>query len=279
MPKHHHRLEAPTLDEQPATPAAPEVGPLAESEPRRESVDTVRQLMDAWRDEYEQTDDGKRKSELAYRMVRMDMACQAANLSPDEVKIREAESGVLGFYVPSTGEIAITTGGLALDAEHYQDVLKHESTHAGKMNVHRISDEGLTQHNVERGGGATLHDIYPQEMKKAEETFEKIGIPKALELYNFDKPGELIDYWLSVEWNDEWKNKWQAELGDQDVADESVRQELIEGAMKEWLGKLEENFEAAAPRLLANAEQQGFDFAETHEREFARVVKEFEEKQ
>ena len=47
-----------------------EQSPVNETEPLRESVDTVREMMDLWRQQYE-TAEGEAKQELAYRLVKM----------------------------------------------------------------------------------------------------------------------------------------------------------------------------------------------------------------
>lgn len=271
-PKSYHLESGIDLEEPPVSGETG--GPaLTEAEPLRESIDTVRQLLDSWKQEYDQTESGERKSELAYQIVKMGEALTAATLNADEVKIRETEPGVLGFYVPSTGEIAITPAGLSLPAEHFKDVLVHEATHAGKMTGKRISDEGLAQLQTRQRVGGAMHGIYETEQKQASQTFARVGVSRVLEEYDFDRPAELIQLYLETEWQDAWKNQWSAKIGnDPTIKTEGGRKELLQGEMKDWSEKLEKDFKDAAPRLLEKAEPEGFDFFKAHQKVFQEIV-------
>lgn len=253
----------------PETPATEPETPV-EQEPLRESVETVGELLDAWKAEYDQTDDGERKRELAYRLVKMAEALSASGLNAVDVTIRESEPGVLGFYVPATGEIAMTPAGLDLPAEHFKDVLVHESIHA-----EGISDEGLTQRETERRVHGAMSGIYPDERAETVETFKKMDFESVLEAYDFKNPQELIELYLEVEWHDARRDKWQDELGQrQEIASVEGRQELLDHELKDWVDRLEENFNKAAPRLFLKAKESGFDFAKTHEKIFAATIAE-----
>lgn len=247
---------------------APE-GTGAEEEPQaetvqeevvRESAESVAELLDQWREEYQTTKDGERKRELAYRMVQLDLALGSAKLRPEQVKIAEAHSGVLGFYQPDSRDIFFTPEGLDLPAEHYRDVLIHESTHAGKITGHRILDEGLTQLETERHIGTPLRGIYESEKKKVEKAFGG-GVPDAMELYDFENPGELVKFYLETAWHDRWEVGWKEKFADEPVAaTERERARLFDRKLAEGADKIEERFKKATPNLYAKLKQLGFDF-------------------
>ncbi len=268
-------LEPPPVDQEEsgAESPAPEPEANVEQEPLRESIDTVDQLLDAWKAEYDQSEDGDRKHELAYRLVKMGEALSASGLRANEVTIRESEPGVLGFFVPATGEIAMTPAGLNLPAEHFKDVLVHEVTHKKG-----ISDEGLTQIITRQEVSGAMHGIYESEQKQVNETFNKLDIASVIDAYDFDHPKELLELYLEVEWQDEWKNTLATDLADDPRRlTDSGRKKIIEGQLKDWTAMLDENLEKAVPRLFAESKAKGFDLSEAHKKYFAKIVEESQE--
>lgn len=247
-------------EQSPETPAEP-IG--TESEPLRESVDTVRELLDAWKLEYDQAD-GDRKAELAYRIVKLGEAVTFAGLSADRVYIREDEAGVLGFYLPDTGEIAITPQGLDLPPEHFQEVLVHEATHAGITTGKQIHDEGLTQIVTRQRVSNSMSGIYESEQRDAHEAFGAVGLKRVIDEYDFDHPTELIELYLETEWREGWESRWRTTAEPDALATPERRKAFLEGEAREWVERIEEAFEKAAPRLLDKAERLGFDFAVAH---------------
>ncbi len=235
---------------------------IVEAEQPRESVETVTQLMDLWRLEYETATDD-RKAELGYKIIKMGVAISASGLNADQVKIREAEPGVLGFYVPSTGEIAITLAGLELPPAHFMDVLVHEATHAG-ITGKKVADEGLTQIITEKKVAGAMSGIYEQEQKETTETFSALDMKHVIDTYDFEKPRELIELYLQTEWRDASRSKWNDAFENKDLLSEDQEKYFLEHEATEWIEQLEDALELAAPRLLERAVFEGFDFEAVH---------------
>lgn len=263
--------------DQESEPGQVEVEPVAEqveAEPLRESAETVAQLMAGWKDEFENPETpSDRKQEVAYRYVKLGEAITLSGLKAGEVKIREAEPGVLGFYVPSSGEVAMTLAGLELPPEHFRDVLVHEATRAGVTTDKPISDEGLTQIVTRQRVHGAMHGIYESEQRQAHQAFDATGLDRILEAYDFERPQELITLYLKTEWSDAWRDRWQKEIGHQaELQTKDGRQEVMDGPLKEWFERMEKVLEEAAPRLMAKAKDIGFDFAEASEQTLAELV-------
>lgn len=253
----------PIMPDEELPPTEPAPTEVAEAEPQRESAETVAELLDAWKADYEQAE-GDQKQELAYRIVKLGEAISFSGLQASDVKIRESEPGVLGFYVPSTGEVAITPAGLALPPEHFAHVLVHEATHAGVTLGKLIGDEGLTEIATKQKISNAMHGIYEQQQGDVRASFSTLGINRVLEVYDFDKPRELLELYLQTEWADQWKNKWSQEAPIAVLVTEADRKTFIENYAHTWTEQIEKNFETAAPRLFAKAEAEGFDFAAEH---------------
>ena len=275
-PIHETPPEEPPVPEVPEIPEIPpdQPEPNAETEPLRESIDTVAQMMEHWREQYDHAE-GPEKQELAHRLVRMGEALALSGLHADQVKIRETTPGILGFYLPATGEIAITPAGLSLPAEHFQDVLVHEATHAGITTRKEIGDEGLAQIVTINKVSGAMPGIYESEQASAREAFAGIGLDRVLDKYDFDRPAELIELYLQTEWHDAWRDHWQTEVGEQsEISTGAERQELLEDKMKDWVERLEKTFEEAAPRLFEKAKTSGFNFDKTHQKLFQKNAEE-----
>lgn len=245
-----------------------------EDQPLRESALTVRELLDGWRAEYDLSQDRGRKEELAYRMVKLAEALASANLQAEAVRIRESEPNVLGFFVPSTGQVAMTPAGLEWPAEHYRDVLVHEASHAGQKTDTQVADEGPAQLLTRRSVPGAVRGIYETEQRATQRAFDTVGLTRALEAYDFDDPAELLNLYLEVEWQDAWRERFRSELRDDERRQSPRgRRDLLEhGAVQAWTERLRRQLEAAVPRLLERAEQQGFDLDERHRELFERAV-------
>ncbi len=261
----------PEVEVAPPEDGQPEIPETPEAEPRRESVENVQELLDNWAVMYEEAEGGE-KQELAYKIIRLGEALSASGLSANSVKIQESESGVLGFYVPASGEISITPEGLSLPPEHFKDVLVHEATHAGITTGREVADEGLTQIITERKVSGAMSGIYESEQAEAQEGFKGVGIEQVIDTYDFQKPNELLDLYLKTEWEDAWKNEWEKKLSEVDLSTPEARREQLDGPLKEWLDRLEQALEDSAPRLLGKAEDNGFDFNSEHEKFFALAI-------
>ncbi|MBI5466920.1 MAG: hypothetical protein HY975_01760 [Candidatus Kerfeldbacteria bacterium] len=235
------------------------------AEVRGESAEprTVRELLDLWRQEYEVAE-GEEKQEVAYRIIKMGEAMSAAHLDPSEVTIKPGEAGVAGFYDNSTGEVAITPEGIGLPADHYTGVLVHEATHAGVITGRKIMDEGLTEIVTQRTSTIGGEGIYHDERSQARETFGQVSLDSAIDAYDFKHPEELLNLYFKTEWKKGFESELHSLITPELVLHPELRQSFIDGPAKEWVTKTETALRQAAPRLVGEAEQQGFNFAATH---------------
>ncbi len=223
---------------------------LPEAEPTRELGDNVRQILNAWVEEYETTASPALKEELAYKILKMTMALSTARLKAEEVKIRQDEEGTLGLYYPETGLSAITEEGLELPAKHYAGVLTHEATHKGRQTGHRIMDEGLTEWYTIHRLQSSLEGDYLKEQSLAKKALAKVGLEQATEVYDYDKPLSLVRMYLKVELTDI--------LEDEKDADP---EELLDKNLK----RLEEQFKKGLPELYQQLKEREFNFRQEAE--------------
>ncbi len=225
----------------------------------RESAKTVGELLDLWRQQYEETDDKGIKPELAYKIIRMRMALGVAKLDANEVKIRESETGVLGLYDPATGEVAITEEGLELPAEHFADVLVHESGHAGKLTGKRLMDEGVAESVTLSKLPGAMQGIYQRERRLTKETFSGVGAEKALRAYDFDHPTRLAEMYLEVELRDQWK-KIKEKLPDERPETSAAQDKALRKAMVGVGKSIKDQFKKGVPDLYEKLREENFDF-------------------
>lgn len=245
-----------------------------EEEPNEEQIkkpETIQELLDLWRHEYELAS-GEQKQELAYRIIKMGEAIDAAHLQADQILIKSNDAGIAGFFDRSTGEVAITPEGIGLPADHYKGVLVHEATHAGKITGRGISDEGLTELITQRVTAVGGEGIYEQERAQTNTTFKHLSIDTVIDAYDFQNPAELLNLYFATEWKIGCNNELQSLITPEMIIRPEARPEFINGPAKDWVQKKEQALQDAAPRLLAEAEQQGFDFKATHVRCLTKVI-------
>ncbi len=218
-------------------------------------IDTMRDFLDSLKETYDQAHDEETKKNLAHHIIKLEMALATAGLTSDKVFVRETSKGILGYYDPEANQIAISQDqleNLNTDQMLYNTILVHEKTHK-----EGISDEGLTQKLVTRKITATP-GIYTHEQKDAEHTFFHVGISKALELYEIDKPQDLVKYYLEIELEKLWKEKLESLY--KHSSEKIKHGEHLEKISKKEIEKLEEEFEEGAPRLYKKLEKNLFDF-------------------
>lgn len=240
-------------------------GVLSDAEARetkKESA-TVAELLVRWTDEYENAEDDKTKRELTYKIMKMEMALNISKLTADQVEIRSADDGTLGFYFPGTDKIAITEEGLELPPKHFADVLVHESAHKGKLaGGRRMMDEGAAEMlTLLKLGGAAMQDIYVQERQRLEDTFGAENVRLALEKYDFDSPRKLATWYSETELGDKWggglKRKYEAKAAK--MAGSSKIMVLAQAASNE-LKAIERLFKKGVPDLHDNLKQSNSSF-------------------
>ena len=232
-----------------------------------ESVNTVEELLSAWTEKYEQTNDQEEKRELAFKILRMDMALGVARLKADEVKVANFDDAY-GFYLPATGELAITPEGLELPAEHYADVLVHESAHAGRLTGKRIFDEGMAELKTAAVLPDALGGFYEAEQGRVKRTFGE-DAALALRNYDFDKPTNLAKMYLETEWRDRWNEKIKGEF----KKAEEAGAKFFADAVKKG-PDIEKHFKDGVPELYQRLKEEGFNFREAGSKILKRLSRE-----
>lgn len=243
-----------------------------EAEPPRESVETVAELLNLWKEQFESSETpSELKQELAYKIVKMGEALSASGLIAGNVKIREADSGVLGFCDLETGEVTMTPAGLELPAEHFIDTLVHEATHAGKITGKKVADEGLTELITRQRVTNALDGVYEQERRDTDTAFSNMEMRSVIDTYDFDKPAELIELYLQTEWRDHLALDSKHKVA---LHSPLERQAFMTGSAKSWIDEIERALEKAAPRLVENAIHQGFNFEQAHHKSIQLAAEE-----
>ncbi len=249
-----------------------ESAPGAEDKEMIRESNNVADLLDSWQQEYQQIDDKDedRKNELAYRMLRMEMALGAAKLDAKSVKIREdGDYGTLGFYLPSTGEIVITPQGLELPPAHFADVFVHESIHAGrKTGGRRIFDEGVAEMLTGKMLPHAKEGFYEAEQRRVEHTFGAEEIPRVLKLYDIDSPTNLVNRYLAVELKDRWDKELKGKQPEA-AADEG---KFLGQAVKN-MADIKKQFQKGVPDLFDRLKQESFNFRQAELKILRRLAR------
>lgn len=223
-----------------------------------QSVGTVAELLDSWVEQYQQTNDDAVKSELTYRIFKMRMALSEAKLEADKVGVREYEPDTFGFYIPATGELAMTPEGI--ESGDFAGILFHESAHAGRnTGGRRIFDEGVAEWVTEHGLPEALKGYYETEQHRAERAFKHVGMGKAAEIYDFDKPTKLVWMYLKVELNDRWSGTLKRRFQKEQPETAKDINEFLEGAL-DSSHDIERLFKKGVPELYARLRESGFNF-------------------
>ena len=167
-------------------------------------IDTMKDFIDVLKMQYDFVQDEAIKAKLAYHIIKLEIALNVAHVSAREVFVRKTPDGILGYYDRNADQIAISRDQLddfTTDQQLYNTVLVHEKTHQ-----EGIMDEGLAQKVVARKISATP-GIYAHEQRDVQNTFYRVSMEKALDLYEIENPQELTEYYLEVELKKLWEEK------------------------------------------------------------------------
>lgn len=246
----------------------------------RESVSTVSELLESWKKEYVESyetavsvEDKLKRQELGYRITNMEIALGLSRLKASDVKIAEAETGVLGFYT-ATGEVFITPPGIRMDSKHYEEILVHESVHKGTMTGGKeILDEGITQNKTKKIVSTAIKDVYEKEQAQTTEAFGKTGIDEAVEKYDIGDPGVLASYFLEVEIKDRWYLDLKTEFEKEMEKGTGEKEDIFEKIAKRETDALSKLFEDGVPELFEELKNKKFNFKD----KIAEILKTLDE--
>lgn len=248
-----------THQEDESTPESVEIDEAGELLNREKDIDTVKDFIENLKLHYDFTDDEELKRRLAHQIVKIELALgkPTPSLRAEDLKVRETEDGVLGYYEPYTDVTALSHDMLEdfnTDQTLLNHVVVHESLHAKGY-----SDESIVELKVKKLISAKP-GIYPNEQRRAKSTFFHTGINKALTLYDIEKPDELCNYYLEVEleklWNDKLRSRFKKEQkrGKLDAA------KILERIAQDVIKRIENDFEKGVQRLYDMLKVRGFDF-------------------
>lgn len=228
-----------------------------------ESAQDCRQLLDAWAGEFKDPrTPSDEKGDLAYEIIQLSQAIQQARMRPEQLKIRQAEPGVLGLYDPSHKEPAMTVEGLELPPHRFKNVTMHEAVHMGKFTAgHEIHDEGLTQVKTEQLVPDHMHGVYEDEVRKVKKAFDKVGIDAMIEAYDFKDPDFLAREYLKRLWPDLWEGKFKHEIQERARPNKKPEQ-LLQDVAGDMLKSVEKRYKDAVKNIYERARAQGFSFKE-----------------
>lgn len=233
-----------------------EITPTEEAERSQEQkIDTLADFLEAAKFNYDETEDQEFKKKLAYQIVKIEIALGSAGLAAGQVYVRSTPEGVLGYYDSASKQIALAEDVLAdysADQQLYKTILRHE-----KIHKEGIVDEGLAQIKVRKLISATP-GIYTGEQAKARRTFYRAGTDKALELYDIDKPEELMDYFLEVELEKDWPGKIEREFSQ--LSGEEKIKEALEKFSRRKAEEMVKKLDKGAPRLQEKLKERGYNF-------------------
>lgn len=164
-------------------------------------IETIADFIKALELSYDTTEDLEMKQKIGHQIVKINIGLGVTGYSADQVKVENTPAGVLGLYYPESNETAISTD-LLEDFSTDTSLLKHVLAHE-EMHKKGIDDEGMVELSL-RGKLPTTISFYVTEQQKAKSAFYNVGISKAVELYDTDKPKDLLDSYLEVELEKEY---------------------------------------------------------------------------
>lgn len=197
------------------------------------NVDTVADLIKFLKLSYDIAEDPGDKQEIGHQIVKIEMGLANSKDRPENIYVEDMEDNVWGKFYPKLRKIALSksllTGGKATkeDIAHTE---AHEEIHKYK----KVHDEGMTEVIVNKERKPIMR-FYVSEQDKVKSTFYKMGMNKAIELYDIDDPEELVDHYIDVE----------------------IKEGLvIEKEIKQQLDKIIRNVKKALPELYKRIENR-----------------------
>ena len=203
-------------------------------------IETIADFIQALELSYDTTEDLEMKRKIGHQIVKINMGLGVTGYSADQVKVENTPEGVLGLYNPGSNETAISTDLLedfSVDSSLLKHVLAHE-----EMHKKGIDDEGMVELSLKGKLPMTI-GFYVTEQQRVKSAFHNIGVGKAVELYDTDKPEDLLNCYLEVELEKEYKNS-KKELG------KMSEDKYLNLKISEEVKDLSEKLEDGVPRFF-----------------------------
>jgi len=203
-------------------------------------IETIADFIQALELSYDTTEDQEMKQKIGHQIVKINMGLGVTGYSADQVKVENTPNGVLGLYYPGSNETAISTD-LLEDFSADSSLIKHVLAHE-EMHKKGIDDEGMVELSLIGKLPETI-SFYITEQQKAKSAFYNVGISKTIELYDTDKPKDLLDCYLEVELEKEYKHskKELEKMSEKEYLDLKISKEVKD---------LSEKLEEGVPRFF-----------------------------
>ena len=183
-------------------------------EKKEVKIETLADFIYALELSYDETEDHDLKQKIGHQIVKINLGLGVTKYTAENVKVETMDNGVLGLYYPGSHETAISEE-LLNDFETSSALIKHVLAHE-EGHKKGIDDEGLNELALRGKLPATI-SFYISEQNKAKRTFYRLGVDKAITLYDVDHPEKLLYDYLEVELENKYKNNkkelaWMAEI-------------------------------------------------------------------
>jgi len=226
-------------------------------EQKEKPVVTVADFLDHLENMKIESENSDEAALIAMQMTRIRLALGAAGLSSASVYVEKMPSGVLGLYDINSHQIALAVDLLgAGDQQLIKTVGVHEKIHK----VEKFYDEGLAQISTAKKISSSS-GIYEEQQDKTRRTFYRLGIERALKLYDINDPKKLFENYLQK--GLEYKYNGQEEKLKRFIGINAVEKIKANIRLNIEAGKIEQGmiagFKKAVPYLYKDLKKYGYD--------------------
>lgn len=211
-------------------------------------INTVADFVDALEWSYDLTEDKETQKKLGHQITKIEMSLNSAGFSADKVYVEKTPKGVLGLYYPSDRKTAVSKD-LLEDFIAGQRFIAHVLYHE-RMHKKGSADEAVAEIKTKESIPISVQ-FYVSEQEKFRGTFHKVGRDKALSIYNIAHPDKLVDCYLEVELENNYKGK----TGKLKKLENKRSLEFTVNKEAEGLAK---KFKKGVPRLNEKLEQRNY---------------------
>ncbi len=237
-----------------------------EMEKQEIKINTVDDFINDLEWRHNECEDEQMKNKIALQVTKIETALRVAGLSADKVYVSKMPDGVLGLFYPNANRVEFSEDLLSdfnSDEQLIKTVFVHEEVHKDK----KFADEGLTQLFVKKKISATP-GIYEEEQRAAKRAFYKVGIDRALKLYDIDHPGRLFGECLKI--GLEYKYRGQTKMLE-GIESNKRRLEFLSSKEKERISR---EFKKGAEELFKKLIPHNYNI----KKEIKKILQELAEK-
>ena len=222
-----------------------------EQEKEQREINTVKDFIDDLEWKHNECEDEQMKNKIALQVTKIETALRVSGLNADKVYISRMPDGVLGLFDSNANRIEFSEDLLS-DFNSGEQLMKTVFVHEGVHKNKKFVDEGLTQLFVKKRISATP-GIYEEEQRAAKRAFYKIGVDKALKLYDIDHPGRLFGECLRTGLEIKYKGQTKILKG---IESNKRKLEFVSSKEKERISR---EFKKGAEELFKKLIPHGYD--------------------